>query len=75
MVGCGSGGVYPRYRRCCYATSSIRAHAFHAVQVAANSALATSRDATRLDVRMLPGLEGACKAQNQRKSFGPVRVS
>jgi hypothetical protein len=53
MVGCESGGVYPRYRRCCYATSSIRAHAFHATQLASNSALAISSVATLFEVTTL----------------------
>jgi hypothetical protein len=45
---------------------SAPAHAFHCFQLASNSALASSSVATWFDVRMLPGLLGACSAQNQR---------
>jgi hypothetical protein len=55
--------------------SSICAHAFHAVHAVADSALAMSRDAARLHVRMVSLPPGAFIAQNQRNSAGPVRVS
>jgi hypothetical protein len=36
--------------------------------------LASSSVATWFEMRMLPGLLGACNAQNQRRDSGPVRV-
>ena len=57
-----------------YDTSSIPAHAFHCFQLASNSALASSSVATWFEVRISPGLLGACSAQNQRRDSGPVRV-
>ena len=57
-----------------YGTSSSFAHAFHCFQLASNSALASSSVATWFEVRIAPGLLGACSAQNQRRDSGPVRV-
>ena len=57
-----------------YGISSIFAQAFHRFQLASNSALASSIVATWFEVRISPGLLGACSAQNQRRDSGPVRV-
>ena len=51
-----------------FGISSSLAHAFHCFQLASNSALASSSVAARLSVRRVPGLLGACSAQNQRRS-------
>ena len=52
-----------------YDTSSIPAHALHCLQLASNSALASSSVAVRLWVRRIR-LLGACSAQNQAQKLG-----
>jgi hypothetical protein len=56
LIGVPSGGASRSI------ASSIPAHAFHCFQLASNSALASSSVATRLEMRMLAALLGACSA-------------
>jgi hypothetical protein len=56
-----------------YGNSSNLAHAFHAVQLASNSFLATSIVATRLDARKDPGLLGARASHDPQHQRGGIR--
>ena len=70
LAPCSSAGPVLAEQR----LPTIAPEQYTADQKASNSALATSSVATWFEVRISPGLLGACSAQNQRRDSGPVRV-